>query len=147
MPPTVIVPWFTPCCGLDALLVAPAVPELFPAVEPPDLAPAAPAGAVALLVFPPAVGVAAGAAPLLAGAGAPVDPPLLLPPLGAAVPPELLGAAEYDCPATPPAVCWAAVELPRCEKSYAMAPPRARVASTFNVMNTIATRSRSVISP
>jgi hypothetical protein len=99
-----MTPWFTPCCGLDVLLVAPAVPEVLPAelgfALPPALAGAAllvfpleavlPLDAGALLV-PFAAG--AGALPLLAGAGAPDVPALLL---GVAVPELLLGADEYD---------------------------------------------------
>jgi hypothetical protein len=69
--------------------------------------------------------------PLLAGVCVPDVAPLL----GVAAL-ELLPLFVYAWPATAPV----AVE-PRCEKSYAIAPPRTRVAMTFSVMNTIATRS------
>ena len=83
------------------------------------------------------------------------QPPDVLPPLlagGAAVPEvaPLLGVAApelpgdvYACPATAAVAGCAAVALPpRCAKSYAIAPPKARVAMTFTVMKMIATRSR-----
>jgi hypothetical protein len=54
----------------------------------------------------------------------------------------LPAGAVYACPATPDVAGGAVVDVPLlCAKSYAIAPPRARVAMTFNVMNTIATRS------
>jgi hypothetical protein len=103
-------------------------PELaFPpeAVWPPDAAP--------LLVTCARDGL-----PLLGGVGVPDVAPLL----GVPVPESLPGEDVYACPATPAVTGCKVVALRGCAKSYAMAPPRARVAMTFNVMNTIATRSR-----
>jgi hypothetical protein len=76
--------------------------------------------------------------PLLAGVGVPDVAPLLA---GVPVLEALPGEDVYACPATAAVAGCAVVALSRCEKSYAMAPPRARVAMTFSVMNTIATRS------
>jgi hypothetical protein len=101
----------------------------------------------ARLAFAPEAVSAPGVAPLLAtcATGA-------LPPLGVAVPevasllgvpvPELLSEEDvYACPATAALAGANAVAWPGCQNAYAMAPPRARVATTFSVMNTIATRS------
>src|SRR5436305_7424723 len=140
MPPTVMVPWFTPCCGLWVLLVCAA------------------AGLPAALVFAPELVFPPPEALWLRGAAVRLAswvPPDVLPPLlagGAAVPEvaPLLGVAApelpgdvYACPATAAVAGCAAVALPpRCAKSYAIAPPKARVAMTFTVMKMIATRSR-----
>src|SRR5260221_1148531 len=162
MPPTVMTPWFPAGCVLGVVLVGVVVAEPLPAG--PDFAPEL-AGALDFVVapervFPPEVGFtaeaprAAGVAPLLAtcmrgvlpllGACAPeIGVADAAPLLGVAAPELLAGAAVYDCPATAEVACCDVVEPPpRCAKSYAIAPPRARVAMTFNVMNTIATRSR-----
>src|SRR6185437_868784 len=133
MPPTVMTPWFTPCCGLCVVLVgaagaAPLPPEPFAA------------GLAFPPAFPPAPVWAAGVAPRLAtcalegvllldAAGVGADEPLLgvAPPLGVAVF-DPAGAATYDCPATAPAVGCTVAVPPRCAKSYAIAPPRMSVA-------------------
>jgi hypothetical protein len=61
MPPTVMTPWFTVCCGLCVLLVGPAAAEPLP----PELA-CAPELALPLeLAFPPEALWPADAAPLL----------------------------------------------------------------------------------
>jgi hypothetical protein len=170
MPPTVRTPWFAVGCVLGVELVGVGVgeplppepglaPEVAGALEPafppelvlppalvfpPELA------LLPALVFPPEALAATGVAPLLA-TWVP-DVPLLLG--GVAVPdvaallgvpvlePLPAGAAVYASPATPAVAGCAVVVAPLlCAKSYAIAPPRARVAMTFSVMNTIATRS------
>src|SRR5579859_963955 len=101
MPPTVMTPWFTACCGVCVVLVGLVAPEL----EPPELGFAPelfPAGLAfpAELVFPPEAVWALGAAPLLRTCAPYGVPPLLdgagvaagAPLLGAAVPELLLGA-------------------------------------------------------
>jgi hypothetical protein len=95
-----------------------------------------------------------GVAPLLATCGPDVLPlrggvgvPDVAPLLGVPLPEPPAGEDVYACPATPDVVGCNVVAPPRCAKSYAMAPPRTRVAMTFSVMNTIAIRSRSVITP
>src|SRR5436305_15345154 len=102
MPPTVIVPWFTPCCGLAVLLVGlaaagePLLPE--PAFAPePDFA----AGALcATGAAPPLVGCAVGVLPLLLPLLDGVGVPAVAPPLGVTVP-ELPAEGEvYAWPAT-----------------------------------------------
>jgi hypothetical protein len=87
---------------------------------------------------PPPLGTCApDVLPLLGGVSVPGVAPLL------GVPELLPGEAVEACPAA--AAGCTVVLPPRCAKSYAMAPPRASVAMTFSVMNTIATRSRMVI--
>jgi hypothetical protein len=169
MPPTVRTPWFPAGCVLGVVLVVlvgPAAaeplppelgfaPELVGALElvfapepvfppalvlPPELVFTAealwPAGVAPLLATCAPDGL-----PLLAGVGVPdIGVPEVAPLLGVPVAELLAGEAVYDCPATA-AVDDVVEPPPRCAKSYAIAPPRARVAMTFSVMNTIATRS------
>jgi hypothetical protein len=129
-----MTPRFTAGCWLCVLLVAAELlpPELAFAPElafPPEaLLPAAPLFATC----------APDVLPLLGGVGVPDVAPLL----GVPVPELLTGEDVWACPATAAAAGCTVVAPFRCAKSYAMAPPRARVAMTFSVMNTIATRSR-----
>jgi len=67
---------------------------------------------------------------------------VVAPLVGVPVPEPPAGEAVYASPATAAVAGCTVVAPPRCAKSYAMAPPRTRVAMTFSVMNTIATRSR-----
>src|SRR5579884_1935781 len=83
MPPTVMTPWFTPCCGLDVVLVGGAADPL-----PLEL------GFAPVLLFPPEAVWTAGAALLFVACVAGVGVLLLLDAAGVAVAPLLLlGAA------------------------------------------------------
>src|SRR5947208_13473511 len=124
MPPTVMTPWFTRGCWLCVVLVGPAAAEPLPpelvcapelvfpaeAVWPPDAAPL-------LATCVPDV------LPLLGGVRVPDVAPLLGVPV-----PEPLAVVVYACPATAAVAGCTVVAPPRCAKSYAMAPPRTRVA-------------------
>jgi hypothetical protein len=155
-----MTPWFTPGCGpcvvavgvvvlvaLVVLVVAAGAAAGEPLLPEPVFAPEL-AGAAELAFPPEAVWPPEGALPplvtlspealtLLGGAAGPDVAPLL----GVIVPESLAGEVAYVCPATAAVAGCTIVVLSRCAKSYAIAPPRARVAMTFSVMNTIATRS------
>jgi hypothetical protein len=141
LPPELVFP--PELAGAPGLVFPPRLvfpPELAGAPElvfPPELVFTAEALCPPPGVAPLLATCAPDALPLLGGVGVPDAAPLL----GVPVPELLAGEAVYACPATAAVAGCNVVVPPRCAKSYAIAPPRARVAMTFSVMNTIATRS------
>src|SRR5581483_778671 len=140
-----MTPRFTPCAGVDWLLGDEALPEPEPELPPLLDLP--------LLELPPLV----------------LPPELVLP--VDAVPPPDAGVTDEEPPPVPPDVwvvpatpldvgpevvepgwyvpddAWVAGAWPGWLNTQAIAPPIASVATTFTVMNTIATRSRMEPSP
>src|SRR3954453_9854558 len=88
MPPTVMTPWFTPCCGLDVGLVADVVE---PGAAAPELDCAPPLVGADDFVFEPELACVAGAL-WLTGA----VPPLGASAAGVLLPPPLAGSGALD---------------------------------------------------